>query len=69
MHSDRMTIANVVVRLTVCTLLVFSHFSTDAISFASFGLTFFELDLGTANLISRPGLEGAVIASRKQESL
>ena len=58
-----MASASAVVGSTVCftSTLVFSRFATDAISLASFGPTFFELNLGTVSLISRLGLDGAMV--------
>lgn len=58
-----MASASAVVGSTVCftSTLTFSCFATDAISLASFGLTFFELNLGTVNLTSRLGLDGAMV--------
>jgi hypothetical protein len=56
--------ARAVVGSTVCftSTLVLCRFETDAISFASSGLTFFELNLGTVSLTSRLGLHGAIVA-------
>jgi len=58
-----MASASAVVGSTVCftSTLVFSRFATDTISLASFGLTFFELNLGTVSLIFRFGLDGAMV--------
>lgn len=58
-----MASASAVVGSTVCftSTLVFSRFEIDAISFASSGLTFFELNLGTVILTFRLGLEGAMV--------
>ena len=58
-----MASASAVVGSTVCftSTFLFSRFETDAISFASSGLTFFELNLGTVILISRFGLQGAMV--------
>ena len=58
-----MASASAVVGSTVCftSTLVFSRFEIDAISFASSGLTFFELNLGTVSLTSRLGLDGAIV--------
>ena len=58
-----MASASAVVGSTVCftSTLTFSCFATDVISFASFELTFFELNLGTVSLTSRLGLDGAIV--------
>jgi hypothetical protein len=58
-----MASASAVVGSTVCftSTLTFSRFATDTISFANFGLTFFELNLGTVSLTSRLGLDGAMV--------
>lgn len=64
-QTGKLTIASAsaVVGSTVCftSTLVFSRFEIDLSSFASSGLTFFELNLGTVSLISRLGLDGAMV--------
>ena len=58
-----MASASAVVGSTVCftSTFVFSRFEIDPISFASSLVTFFELNLGTVILISRLGLDGAMV--------
>jgi len=63
-----MASASAVVGSTVCftSTPTFSRFPTDTISLASFGLTFFELNLGTVSLTSRLGLDGAMVGGRNE---